>query len=150
MFFSLLRVSAKRCRQLLLASLVSGALYSPALHADQSPVSPTATVGRQKDGSVVLPDSQVIRPAGRQITFIGRPCIIAVRPDTKTAVVINGDGNTGFAAGPIVIIDLVKGTVLQQLRPFSGATVSLTGAVYSPNGQYLYASDNANNGTIDS
>jgi len=79
MFFSSRRVSAKRCRQLLLASLVSGALYSPALHADQSPVPPTATVSCQKDGSVVLPDSQVIRLAGRQITFIGRPCSIAVR-----------------------------------------------------------------------
>jgi hypothetical protein len=100
-----------------MASLVSGTLYSPTLQAAQPPVPPTAKVGLQNDGSVVLPDSQVIRPAGRQITFIGCPSVIAIRPDNKTAVVMNGDGNTGFAAGPIVIIDLVKGTVIQQLRP---------------------------------
>jgi hypothetical protein len=48
-----------------------------------------------------------------------------------------------------VIIDLEKGTVLQQLRPFSGAKVALTGVVYSPNGQFLYASDYGNNATVD-
>ncbi len=120
-------------------------LYSPALHATAPPVPPTEKVGLQKDGSIVLPDSQVIRPAGRQITVLGRPSVIAIRPDHKTAVVINGDGNTGFAAGPIEIIDLINGTVLQQIRPFSSAKVSLTGAVYSPDGQNLYASDNGNN-----
>ena len=64
--------------------------------------------GQQKNGSVVLPDSQVIEPAGRQITVIGRPSVIAIRPDHKTAVVINGDGNTGFSAGPIVICHLTR------------------------------------------
>jgi YVTN family beta-propeller protein len=149
MLFSPLRWSGKRRRQLLIAWLITGAPYSSALHADQSPVPPNAKVGLQKDGSVVLPDSQVILPAGRQITFLGRPGVIAIRPDHKTAVVINGDGNTGFATGSIVIIDLAKGTVLQQMLPFSGAKVSLTGAVYSPDGQHLYASDYANNATID-
>jgi len=55
---------------------------------------------------------------------------MAIRPDHKTAVVINGDGNTGFAAGPIEIIDLINGTVLQQIRAFGAAKVSLTGAVF--------------------
>ena len=100
-------------------------------------------------GPSCYPDSQVIEPAGRQITVIGRPSVIAIRPDHKTAVVINGDGNTGFSSGPIVIFDLTKGTVLQQLLPYTGAKPSLTGAVYSPNGQYLYASDYGNNGVID-
>jgi DNA-binding beta-propeller fold protein YncE len=147
MFYSSLQVSAKRT--LLLASLLSSTLYSPALAATPPPVPPTEKVGLQKDGSIVLPDSQVIRPAGRQFTVIGRPGVIAIRPDHKTAVVINGDGNTGFAAGPIEIIDLINGTVLQQIRPFSGAKVSLTGAVYSPDGQHLYASDYGNNASID-
>jgi YVTN family beta-propeller protein len=149
MFYHSVGVSAKNCRHLLLASLLSSALYSPALHATRPPVPPAEKVGLQKNGSVVLPDSQVIEPAGHQITVIGRPSAIAIRPDHKTAVVINGDGNTGFSAGPIVIFDLVKGTVLQQLKPFSGAKPSLTGAVYSPDGQHLYASDYANNATID-
>jgi YVTN family beta-propeller protein len=149
MFYHSLRVSAKSCRHLLLAALISSALHSPALRATPPPVPPSEKVGLQKNGSVVLPDSQVIEPAGHQITVIGRPSVIAIRLDHKTAVVINGDGNTGFSAGPIVIFDLVKGTVLQQLRPFTGAKVSLTGAVYSPDGQHLYASDYANNATID-
>jgi YVTN family beta-propeller protein len=149
MLYSSLRASQKRCKQLLTALLLSGAFYSPALHAGNPPVLPNEKVDLQKDGTVVLPDSQVILPAGRQYTVIGRPSVMAIRPDHKTAVVINGDGNTGFAAGPIVIIDLEKGTILQQLRPFSGAKVSLTGAVYSPNGQFLYASDYANSATVD-
>jgi hypothetical protein len=101
MFYSSLRVSAKRA--FLLASLLSSTLYSPALHATPPPVPPTEKVGLQKDGSIVLPDSQVIGPAGRQITVLGRPSVIAIRPDHKTAVVINGDGNTGLAAGPLEI-----------------------------------------------
>ena len=105
---------AKRHRQLLLASLISGAFYLPVVQANPPPVRPSENVGLQEDGSIVLPDSQVIEPAGHQITVIGRPGVIAIRPDHKTAVVINGDGNTGFSAGPIVIFDLVKGTVLQQ------------------------------------
>src|SRR6516225_1978266 len=31
------------------------------------------TVGLQKDGSVVVPTNQVLRPAGKQVTFPGRP-----------------------------------------------------------------------------
>lgn len=147
MLYYSLQVSAKRA--LLVTSLVTGLLYSPTLRATPPPVPPNETVGLQKNGSVVLPDSQVIEPAGRQITVIGRPSVIAIRPDHKTAVVINGDGNTGFSSGPIVIFDLTKGTVLQQLLPYTGAKPSLTGAVYSPNGQYLYASDYGNNGVID-
>src|SRR5258706_2163686 len=135
MFYSSLRVSAKRT--LLLASLLSSALYSPALPATPPPVPPTEKVGLQKDGSIVLPDSQAIRPAGRQFTVIGRPGVIAIRPDHKTAVVINGDGNTGIAAGPIEIIDLINGTVLQHIRPFSGDKGSLNGAGYSTDGQNL-------------
>src|ERR1700722_47902 len=145
MFFSSPGWSSKRYRPLLLASLISSVFYSAALQADPPPVPPTAKVGLQKNGSIVLPDSQVIRPAGRQITVVGRPSVIAIRPDHKTAVVINGDGNTGLAAGPIEIIDLINGTVLQQISAFSAAKVSLTGAVYSPDGQNLYASNYGNN-----
>jgi hypothetical protein len=57
----------------LLASLLTSALYSPALHATPPPVPPAEKVGLQKNGSVVLPDSQVIAPADHQITVIGRP-----------------------------------------------------------------------------
>lgn len=66
----------KRYERLLVASLISGAFYLPALHAGQPPVPPTEKVGLQKNGSVVLPDSQVIEPAGHQITVIGRPSVI--------------------------------------------------------------------------
>jgi hypothetical protein len=60
MFYHSLRVSAKSCRHLLLAALISSALHSPALRATPPPVPPSEKVGLQKNGSVVLPDSQVI------------------------------------------------------------------------------------------
>jgi hypothetical protein len=49
----------------------------------------TSLVGRQPDGSVVLPTNQMIEPARVQVEFRGRPNVVALSPDGKTAASLN-------------------------------------------------------------
>jgi YVTN family beta-propeller protein len=125
--------------------------YVPVLQRDAFDVSAAqqadVVVGPQADGSVVVANSQVIRAAGRQISFLGSPSAIAIRPSNHmTAAVVNG---VSIRESAIVIIDLQKGEVLQQLEPFAGAQASVNGLIYSADGKNLYASDNANSGSVD-
>ena len=46
-------------------------------------------LGRQLDGSVMVPTDQLIRPAGTQVEFPGRPTDLALLPDGKTLVVVD-------------------------------------------------------------
>ena len=61
---------------------------------------PKYKVGIQHNGSIVLPDNQILTPAGSQVQFAGRPHAIAIRPDEKTAALSN-DGGKGVINGPI-------------------------------------------------
>lgn len=106
-----------------------------------SPVEGSAAcqVGRQEDGSVVLPTNQVITPAGQQIEFLGRPVDVALRPDGKTAAFL-----TNSNPEPITVVDLATNQVVQLFDPGSEpgqAQSSFAGILYSPDGTKLYASD---------
>ena len=46
-------------------------------------------VGIQPDGRIVVPTNQVLKPAGKQVTFPGRPVDLALAEDGKTLVVKN-------------------------------------------------------------
>ena len=101
---------------------------------------PEYRVGPQPDGSVVTPANQLVTPAGTQVNFSGRPLAIAVRPDQKTAAVLNtGSGQSNFVTRPIVIIDLESGTVKQEFTPGT-ANASYDGVIYSRDGTHLYFS----------
>jgi YVTN family beta-propeller protein len=81
-----------------------------------------------------------VTPAGTQINFNGRPLAVAVRPDQKTAAVLNtGSGQSNFASQPIVIVDLATGAIKQQFSPGS-ANASYDGVIYSQDGDHLYFS----------
>lgn len=99
-----------------------------------------AHVGRQSDGSVVLPNDQVITPVGRQIMVNGaRPNAVAISPDGATAAFLTAACN-GCAV--VSTADVKTGKVLQQLNPGQGGGAP-TGIVYSADGHHLYASDTA-------
>jgi YVTN family beta-propeller protein len=101
---------------------------------------PAFRVGPQADGSIVVPTNQRVTPAGTQVTFTGRPLAIAVRPDQKTAAILNtGSGQSNFATSPIIIVDLASGTVKQQFSPGT-ANASYDGVLYSHDGAHLYFS----------
>jgi YVTN family beta-propeller protein len=93
----------------------------------------TRRVGTQFDGSILTPDNQELRPAGRQVEFGGRPNAVAVRPDGRTAAVLADMG------APITIVDLATATVVQRFEPSLG-DASFAGIAYSRDGRHLYAS----------
>src|SRR5262249_9329785 len=47
------------------------------------------TVGLQKDGRIVVPTNQILTPAGKQVTFRGRPLDLALPDDGESPVVKN-------------------------------------------------------------
>ena len=99
------------------------------------------TVGPQSDGSLLVPTNQFITPAGTQLNFIGRPLAIAVRPDQRTAAILNtGSGGNNFPTNPLVIVDLTSNTIKQQFTPGTTTNASYDGIVYSADGNHLYFS----------
>jgi YVTN family beta-propeller protein len=64
-------------------------------------------VGLQPDGRIVVPTNQVLKPAGKQITFPGRPVDLALTDEGKTLVVKN--------MRDLVFIDVATAKVKQVL-----------------------------------
>jgi YVTN family beta-propeller protein len=90
-------------------------------------------VGRQADGRIVTPTNQILQPAGRQITFPGRPVDLALAEDGAVLVVKN--------LNDLVFIDLASNKIKQTLHiDRSGASgFGVVGlAVYEDR---VYASD---------
>ncbi|MGA7410302.1 MAG: bifunctional YncE family protein/alkaline phosphatase family protein [Bryobacteraceae bacterium] len=117
----------------LAASLISATIVSAqALHDYR--------VGPQADGSFVVPTNQIVTPAGRQISFNGRPLAVAVNPNRNTAAVLNtGSGESTLPTSPVVIVDLVAGNVKQEFNPGNNHA-SYDGVIYSQDGTHLYFS----------
>jgi DNA-binding beta-propeller fold protein YncE len=72
-------------------------------------------------------------PAGVQAEFTGRPLDLALRPDGKTAAMLNARGSA------IVVLDLATDEVLHDCA-VSGASASFAGIAYSANGSEFCAS----------
>ncbi|MBO0882394.1 MAG: hypothetical protein J2P17_19075, partial [Mycobacterium sp.] len=92
-------------------------------------------VGRQPNGSILIPDNQFVTPAGSQVEFAGNPLSAAVRPDGKTAVALNGktsDGGNGLN-----VVDLTTRKLIDTT--FSLRLDHMWGLSYSPDGNTLYA-----------
>src|SRR5688572_1756290 len=64
-------------------------------------------VGVQPDGRIVVPTNQILQPAGKQVTFPGRPVDIIAIDGGKTLVAKN--------MRDLVFIDAATGTVKQTL-----------------------------------
>jgi YVTN family beta-propeller protein len=86
-------------------------------------------VGRQADGRIVVPTNQILRPAGKQVLFSGRPVDLAFTDDGRTLVVKN--------LKDLVFIDTMIGEVKQTL--VSPAGFSVVGLLAS--GRDVYATD---------
>ncbi len=91
-----------------------------------------ARAGRQGDGSVITSTGQRLTPAGSQLAFPGRPTAVALRPDGRTATLLNSKG------GELVVLDLATRSVLQTFTSGSG---SFDGIAYNHKGARLFASD---------
>src|SRR5262249_30684156 len=70
---------------LYLVALAAVACGSP-LNADEHD---TLKIGVQPDGRILVPTNQILKPAGKQVTFPGRPVDLAFADEGKTVVVKN-------------------------------------------------------------
>ena len=114
------------------AALACAAFVAGAFGADAAP-SANRRVGRQNDGTVVLPTNQEIAPLGLTAEFPGRPNAVAIRPGGLTAAVLTDQ------APAVTVVDLRSGTVLQRFNPGQG-DAAFTGIAYNKDGTRLYAS----------
>lgn len=105
-------------------------------------------VGRQADGTVVVPTNQILAPAGTQVTFPGRPVDVSLIDDGKTLVVKN--------MRDLVFIDVATAKIKQTLsiaakplkevstpKEAKGSGFSVVGILAV--GDLIYVTDVANN-----
>jgi len=88
------------------------------------------TIGQQPDGSVLVPTNQLLRPAGFQLLFPGRPVDLALSPDGKWLAVLNKNS--------LDLIRVLDRTIMQTL-PLKGGG-SFNGVAFSSDGNRIYAS----------
>ena len=86
-------------------------------------------IGLQPDGRIVVPTNQVLKPAGTQITFPGRPVSLLLIDGGKTLVAQNKNN--------LLFIDVKTNKIRQTLTsPVGLSAIGLTG-----NSQRVYTSD---------
>ena len=102
-----------------------------ALLVSQSLAEDPVVVGEHGGGRVVVPTNQVLTPAGRLVTFRGRPVDLALLGDGKTVAIKN--------LGDLVFLDASIGTILQTLRLPSGGH-AVAGLAVAGEGASIYSS----------
>lgn len=107
------------------------ALISFLLAAGGWAVMKTAKVGRQPDGSYLIPTGQTLTPAGEHVEVNDRPLGMALSPDGATLAVVTG---SNFAPRALHLVDWKARRVAQTL-PTGG---SFVGVAYAPDGGTLY------------
>lgn len=93
-------------------------------------------VGRQADGSVLVPENKYVTPAGATVEQTGQPIDMGVSPDGRTAVTLTKSGN-----GLFTVVDLVGHKVLQQYTPPKGigsGNIGVGGVLWSKDGKSVY------------
>ncbi len=133
-----MRMVRQLCFMLLIGSLVAIASLAAPPSAEESD---RLKVGVQSDGSIVLPTNQVLRPAGKQLTFPGRPVDCALADGGRTLVVKN--------LHDLVFIDTLAGRIRQTLalpkpkKRGDEASFSVVGLVVD--GDRVYSTDSERN-----
>lgn len=92
-------------------------------------------VGRQPDGSFLVPSNQLLRPAGLQVVFPGRPVDLVQTPDRKLLLVKNRNS--------IDMIRIEDRTILQSLNLKKNGC-SFTGICLSADGKQVFVTDARN------
>jgi YVTN family beta-propeller protein len=85
--------------------------------------------GDLADGKIVVPTNQVLSPAGRQVTFSGRPTDVALSSNGRLLAVLE--------SGHVTTIDVQSGKIVSRVARSGG---SFCGIVLSPDGKKLFAS----------
>lgn len=98
----------------------------------------TLRVGVQPDGRIVVPTNQILNPAGKQVTFPGRPVDLAFIDDGKTVVVKN--------MRDLVFLDAMSGEIKQtlELPKLGNARLGFSVVGLAARGDRIYASEAKN------
>ncbi len=88
-------------------------------------------IGRQTDGSYLIPTGQTLTPAGKHIEVNDRPLGMVLSPDGKRMAVVTG---SNFAPRALHILDAVDGNVLDTVA----LKDSFAGVAFSNDGKTLY------------
>ena len=127
------------CASVLLFTCLSGCVGD--WEQSQVSLSSRQVVGRVGANRYQTPTGQVLTPAGQQVELPGmRPQALALSPDGR---LLAAAGKTNS----LVLIDPANGQVLQTVRLSTGtsnavkAEMSLTGLVFSPEGDRIYLSN---------
>ena len=95
-------------------------------------------VGKQPDGTYLLPTGQTVRPFGKIIEVNDRPLGIAMSPDGRIAAVVTG---SNFASRALHLVDIQTAQLTQTL-PIAD---SFTGVAFTPDGNTLYVGGGSSN-----
>jgi DNA-binding beta-propeller fold protein YncE len=109
--------------------------FAPSFSAARSvsAASPGHTLpGKQKDGSVLLPNLWSLRPVGTQIELGDFPINIAVHPSGRFAAVLH----SGYGRHQIVIVDIPAARIISQ----QGLNQAFYGVEFSRDGNRLFCS----------
>lgn len=120
-------------RLLALICLAAFAVYA---RADDTPAVPRPAVlpGAQLDGSVRLPSTWSIRPAGTQIELGDFPVNMAIHPDRRWLAVLHA----GYGTHEIQMVELTSGGA--RVRSRVSLPQTFYGLAFAPDGKTLYAS----------
>lgn len=91
-------------------------------------------VGPQPDGSILVPTNQLLRPAGFQIQFHGRPVDLSISPNGKWMAVLNKNY--------LELIQVNDRTIFQRLEIKKGG--SYLGLAFSDDSKKIYVSQSRN------
>ena len=95
-------------------------------------------IGVQRDGSIVVPNGQLLTPAGTHIEVNDRPLGMVLSPNHKTLAVVTG---SNFNARALHLIDIDSRTLTQTLS----ISNSFVGVGFSPSGDTIYVGGGASN-----
>jgi YVTN family beta-propeller protein len=88
------------------------------------------TVGRQADGTVLLPNGWKIAPVGEQVPLDTLPMSSAISPNGRFVLVLNG----GYKPPSISVIDAASKKELSRVKVADG----WLGLTFSPDGRFVY------------
>jgi YVTN family beta-propeller protein len=92
-------------------------------------------VGPLPFGEQAIPSKQILRAAGRQLQFSGRPVDLARSPDGKTIFIKNLNN--------LLVIDAASWKLLQSLN-YPGSGASMHGIAVSSDGMHVYVTGSGN------
>jgi autotransporter-associated beta strand protein/YVTN family beta-propeller protein len=96
---------------------------------------PDIRVGQLPFGEQVIPSKQILRAAGQQVQFNGRPVDLALSPDGRWVFIKN--------VSSLLVVDAAAWTLRQTLS-YPGSGASMHGIAVSPDGSHVYVTGAGN------